>query len=180
MEVFQGVLGPDGVADKQRCIGEIIEEGCRFFIDHRQVLVNAIEGEAAFQPVNILLEVLLGRHPGLALLPVPDGAEGFSEPLWGIIEHLSGGGDHRFLHHLAAALGIGLELADGVHLIPPKLHSVGVGALGRVKVQDAAPVGELAHPFHLLPPLIAGLEKESHQLLHGKTLPWVDGHRPGF
>lgn len=58
--------------------------------------------------------------------------------------------DHRFLHHLAAALGIGLELADGVHLIPPKLHSVGVGALGRVKVQDAAPVGELLGNISIL------------------------------
>ena len=89
-----------------------------------------------------------------------------NERLSGIREHLPGRGHGGFVYFFCAALAFKVKTGDGIYFVAPKLNADRALGLGREKVEDPAPDGELAGAVHLVPALIARPGKALSQLLY--------------
>ena len=113
---------------------------------------------------------------GGRLFPAADRFQQKFQPLFQLPlpkEHLPRRGDREGGQRVGPALGIQLEIGDGVDLVPPVLDPDGVWFPRREEVEDAAPDGELAHPVHLGASRVPGHREPRDQRLHIPRL--VDG-----
>ncbi len=139
-----------------------------------------MKGQSRLQLFHIGQKKFFCLDPLLAPQGVIGFAKPFDQPAVIGVKHLSGGGDGGFFYRINPALGIQVKGADGVDLVSPKFQTVGSRCMGRIKIQNTAPLGELADAVHLIPPLIAGVQKLGAQPLDGVAFagPKVEGVFP--
>ena len=138
-----------------RVLGEVIRRRGHDGVDQGYVAVHGREGRAGRQPLPVLLQRL---HQCLAPLAALCLGNETVQPLQQpavpargkLGQHLRRRQDLRRAEILDAPLGVGIEEAHGVDLVPEELHPDGLGVGRGEKVQDAPPQGELAHALHLL------------------------------
>ena len=136
-------LLPDGarLTEEQRCIlRQVVQQRAASGVEHRQVFVHRRQREAVPELGRIGEEVFLRRGGSLAPEFSSDGLELSGKLLRVPGEHLPGRGHQHPVHPVHPALGVGLEQGDGIDLVPPELHPVGIRGVGREEVEDAAPL----------------------------------------
>ncbi len=85
-----------------------------------------------------------------------------------------GGQEAHRLHRLAGALGLGVERADGVHLVVEKIDAIGAAAPHGEEIQQGAAGGEFAVLQHLFHRHVARLRQTPAQLLQVEALAACD------
>ena len=150
---------------ERRVLGKIVQQGASALIEHRQVFVDVLEGQAVPELARIAEQMLLCRGRILAPELLGPGFQIIGKALRGVVEHFPGRGDHAALAVVLPALGVGLEYGNAVDLIAPELQTEGIGHVGRIEVDDAAPLGELTDAIHLISALIARSQQPGDDLL---------------
>ena len=164
--VFERLAAVGRVAEEERPVAQIVEDGRRLGIEQRQPPVEALGHDAVGNPRDLPLELLLGELAAGAADVFHRALQKLHQPLRAVRHHLGRRGDVHPLDRVDPALGVRLEGGDRVDLVPPEFNAEGVGHVGREKVEDAAPLGELADAVHLVAAGVARRHQKPRQLLH--------------
>ena len=174
-----GLQHGGGVAHQEQGVLRQIGQGAgRLRVDLGKIAVRGGQAAQLLQGVRVGKKGLFQRRGGpLACRQLfQGGAQAVQAPF----RQGGQGFPHRQqsdgVHRLGAPLGQGVEPAQRVHLVAPKLGADGGGVPRRKYIQDAAPEGELAGSLHLGASGVARLQQPLRQRVHRVAAVGGKGH----